>query len=83
MRKQWQKRFRSAQTAALWVLIILAELLISAIPAGIAAAILLPMGFKARGRFAIGGEWLLIALLYCVSYTAVHLWLCNKLFKEG
>lgn len=86
MQKQQCKRRgrykRKVQRLCAMTLVFLAELLVSAIPSGLAAAVLLPMGLKARGGFAIGAEWLVIALLYCATYTAVHFWLCNKLFEE-
>ncbi|MDE7243123.1 MAG: hypothetical protein K2O18_03985 [Oscillospiraceae bacterium] len=75
-----KKTRRRRKTWPVWVLIILAELLAAAIPAGIAAAFLLPVSFKARGEFGVGGEWLVILLLFCGAYTAIHRWFCNKLF---
>lgn len=78
------KRKKATRRAvALWAVVILAELVAAAIPAAAAAAILLPIGFKARGEAAFGVEWLIITLLYCASFTAIHYWFCNKIFEEG
>lgn len=78
------KRKKAIQrAAALWAVVILVELTAAAIPAAVAAAFLLPLGFKARGGAAFGVEWLIIAILYCAAFTAIHYWFCNKIFEEG
>ncbi len=85
MRKQRHKRRRRCRHRARWIfvwaLVILAELAIAAIPAG-AAAFLLPMGFKPRGGLGLIAERFIVLLLFCGTYTAVHYWLCRKLFEE-
>lgn len=76
-----KKALRKA--AALWAVVILAELAAAALPAIVAAAFLLPMGFEARGEAAFGVEWLFIAILFCAAFTAIHRWFCDKVFEEG
>lgn len=78
-RKKWYHRIIRA---ALWAVVILVELVLAAIPAAVAAMFLLPTGFKARGEAAFGVEWLIITLLFCATYTAIHYWFCRKIFEE-
>ncbi len=80
-KKKHHKARRIAAICSAWVLAILTELVVAAIPARAAAAFLLPMGYKERGGPGFGGEWIVIMLLFCGTYTAVHYWLCKKLFK--
>lgn len=79
-KKEASRSFRLAATLAIMLLV---ELAVSAIPAGILAAALIPLAEQERGYFAIGGEWLAVAATLCCTYCAVHLWLCKKLCKEG
>ena len=51
--------------------------------AGIAAAVFVPMARELRGYAAVGGEWLLVAFIFCGTYCAAHKWVCNKIFEEG
>lgn len=74
---------RNMRAAALWAVVILVELAAAAIPAAAAVAFLLPLGFKVRGEAAFGVEWLIITLLYCALFTAIHCWFCDKIFEEG
>ena len=69
--------------AEAWTLVFLMELLVAAIPAGIAAAVFVPMARELRGYAAVGGEWLLVAFIFCGTYCAAHKWVCNKIFEEG
>jgi hypothetical protein len=32
---------------------------------------------------AMGSEWLLIALVFCIAYCIIHRRVCNKIYKEG
>ena len=41
------------------------------------------MARELRGYAAVGGEWLLVALIFCGAYCATHKWVCNKIFEEG
>lgn len=74
---------RKLRVAAILAAMILTELVLAAIPAGIVAAALVPLAERERGYFAIGGEWLAVAITLCSAYCAVHLWLCKKLCEEG
>ena len=44
---------------------------------------LLPQAYTERGRMAFGGEWLVIALVFCVAFYAVHAEVCKTTEKEG
>ena len=78
-----QQRRRKVKMAEAWTLVFLMELFVAAIPAGIAAAVFVAMARELRGYAAVGGEWLLVALIFCGAYCATHKWVCNKIFEEG
>lgn len=85
-RTQVQRRHqhkRKEKVMKAWAFILLTELLVSAIPAGIAAAFLVPLAKEIRGYTAVGGEWLLIAVIFCGTYCVLHKWVCDKVFEEG
>ena len=48
-----------------------------------AAAILVPLAHKLRGYSAVGGEWLLIGVLFCGAFCIIHKQVCDKIFEEG
>lgn len=64
------------------LLAVLAELVAAAIPTAMVGVILIPIGYAERGYFGIGGEWLLIAIVFCAAYTAIHCQVCRRLLKE-
>lgn len=73
---------RKTQTMKAWIILSLFELLVASIIAGIAAAVLVPLATEMRGFAAVGGEWLLIAAVFCGSYGAAHKVVCNKIYWE-
>lgn len=81
--RRGRQRRRKVKMAEAWTLVFLMELLVAAIPAGIATAVFVPMARELRGYAAVGGEWLLIAFIFCGTYCAAHKWVCNKIFEEG
>lgn len=66
-----------------WTVLLAAELAISAIPAALVAAVLLPMALARRGGWTFGAEWLIIAAVFCLTFYAVHNTACDKLMEEG
>lgn len=58
------------------------ELAVAAAPAGIVAALLVPIGLRERGYWAIGGEWLLIAVIFIAAFAIIHNAVCNTLEEE-
>lgn len=74
-----KRRRNTRRIVAVWTALILAELVAAAAPAGIAAAVLVPIGYAARGCRAMGVEWFLIGAVYVAAYTAIHNTVCNKL----
>jgi hypothetical protein len=81
VRRRRQRR-RELKRIAAWTVIIAFELLMAAAPTAAAAAFLLPFAYKERGYFGIGGEWLMIAFIFCLAYTEVHKAICNRIFDE-
>ena len=66
-----------------WTLLGLIELAVAALPTAIAAVILVAITHAQRGYTAFGGEWLVIAAVFCVTFTIVHNRVCDELFKGG
>jgi len=66
----------------LWVLILVTELLLSAVPAALVAAELLPLAHAERGRMAFGGEWLAVVLVFGIAFYAIRTEVCNRTKKE-
>lgn len=77
-RKRRQKIYRALG----WVLVYVFELLMALGAASLVAAIALPAAYKDRGYFGIGGEWLLILLVFCLAYKKIHNRICNRIFEE-
>ena len=81
--KVFIKAKRLLKKVVIWGLILAAKLLLSAIPAAMVAVELLPQAYTERGRMAFGGEWLVIALVFCGAFYAVHAEVCKTTEKEG
>ena len=77
-----QKILAYCKPVIVWVLMLLAELLLSAIPAALIAAELLPLAYAERGRMAFGGEWLAIILVFCTMFYAIRTEIYNRTKKE-
>ena len=84
-RVEIQRRQRQARRTLIiaWTVLLAAELAISAIPAALAAAVLLPMALARRGGWAFGAEWLIIAAAFCLPFYAVHHLGWDQLMEEG
>lgn len=81
--KKRRRRNRKIQRVCAWTVLILFELLVSAVPTALTSAILLPLAYRERGYFGVGSEWLLIIAIFCITYSAFHNRICDKIFKEG
>lgn len=81
--RQRKKRKRKAQQIVAWTLIWAVELLAAAAQTALVAAIAIPVAFSQRGYFAIGGEWLLIAIAFCGAFFLIHKQVCDRIFEEG
>lgn len=77
-----RKRKAKIQRIAVWTLVYLFELLMSLVPTAVTAALILPYVYSERGGYGIGSEWLLILLVFCFAYRAVHNWICDRIFWE-
>lgn len=77
-----RKRKRKMQQIGAWTVLILFELVVSAVPAALIAAIALPFAYAERGYMGIGSEWLIITAVFCFTYNAVHKRICDRIFGE-
>lgn len=73
---------RKCRCALAWMVVIAVEVAIAAAPAALAGTLLIPLAYAERGYFAIGGEWLGIAFLFCASYALLHRKVCDLIFGE-
>ena len=81
--QQRKRRKRKTQQIMAWTLIWAVELLAAAAQTALVAAIAIPVAFSQRGYFAIGGEWLLIAITFCGAFCIIHKQVCDRIFEEG
>lgn len=63
-------------------MLILLELAAAAAPTIILAAFLLPFARRERGYAAMGSEWLILAVTFCITYSIVHRRICKKIFRQ-
>lgn len=73
---------RILKRIALRTLLVLIKLAISTSLAAGTAAVLVPLAYQERGYEAIGGEWILIVAVFCITYSILHKGLCSIIFKE-
>lgn len=66
----------------LHLMLLLADIASGAIAGGIIAAILLPVCRTARGYFAVGAEWFLIALAAFIGYSVFNTLVFNELLRK-
>lgn len=78
-----KRRKQSLRRTAAWTVLLTVELLAAGLQAAVAAAILVPLAYRLRGYSAVGGEWLLISILFCGAFFIIHKQVCDKIFEEG
>lgn len=81
--RQRKRRKRKVQKIAAWTFVWVVELLAAAAQTAVVAAIAIPVAFSQRGYFAVGGEWLLIAVAFCGAFCIIHKQVCDRIFEEG
>lgn len=81
-RRRKERARRRAKRLAAWTAFYGFELLVAAIPALVLAAVLIPATYDARGKAGMGGEWLAIGIVFWLAYTAVHKWVCKRIFEK-
>lgn len=82
-RKRQRRQRQSVRRAVAWAVVFAAELLAAGLQTAVAAAILVPVAYRLRGYSAVGGEWLLIGILFCGAFFIIHKQVCDKIFEEG
>lgn len=80
--RQRRKRRREIQRVLAWTLLVMFELLLAAVPTAITAAIIIPLVYWQRGYYGMGSEWILIIAVFCITYSAVHNRICDRIFEE-
>ncbi len=82
-RRKRRNRAKEWRRVGAWTLLGLVELAAAAFPTAILAVILVSLAHAQRGYMAFGGEWLVIAVAFCIIFTVVHNRVCDELFKGG
>lgn len=77
-----KRRKAKMQRALGWTLIFAFEFIVSAAPAAITAAFLIPMANASRHYPGVGGEWIAIMIVFCLVFKAVHERICDWIFEE-
>lgn len=78
-----KRRSRRAKQIAAWAIVFAVEILAAAAQAAVVGAFLIPAMNAYRDYRAFGGEWLLLAGLFCGAYFIIHNRVCDKIFEEG
>lgn len=78
-----KRRRQKLRRIGAWTILFLLEIAAAAVPAALAAAALLPWAQRERGYTAMGSEWLIISVVFCIAYCIIHRRICDKIFKEG
>lgn len=77
-----KRRKAKMQRASGWTLIFAFEFIVSAAPAAITAAILIPIANASRRYPGMGGEWIAIIFVFCFVFKTVHERICDWIFEE-
>ena len=78
-----KRRIRKIKRAAAWTVLIALELAMSAVPTVIMAAVAFPIAYAERGGAGIGGEWLLIIVVFCWTFGMIHNRVCDRIYGEA
>ena len=68
-RRRRRRQRQGIRRAAAWTVLFAVELLAAGLQAAVAAAILVPVAYRLRGYSAVGGEWLLIGILFTFYHS--------------
>lgn len=64
------------------IVLFIVELSVGLTFGGLSAALFIPFCIKARGYFAIGGEWAIIIFAGYASYSAINNWFFRRLSRR-
>lgn len=73
-----KRRIRKIKRTVAWAVLIAFELAAAAVPAVIMAAVAFPIAYAERGGAGIGGEWLLVIVVFCWVFGTIH----NRIYGE-
>ena len=77
-----KRRIRKIKRTVAWAVLIAFELAAAAVPAVIMAAAAFPIAYAERGGAGIGGEWLLIIVVFCWTFGMIHNRVCDRIYGE-
>ncbi|MEE0100783.1 MAG: hypothetical protein U0I48_03485 [Acutalibacteraceae bacterium] len=77
-----KRRIRKIKRAAAWAVLIAFELAAAAVPTVIMAAVAFPIAYAERGGAGIGGEWLLVTVVFCWAFGTIHNRICDRIYGE-
>lgn len=80
-RRRKQRKARVQRIVA-WTIILAIELAITAAPTALLAVLLIPIANAHRAYPGIGGEWVLIMLVFCIVFKAIHERTCDRIYGE-
>lgn len=77
-----KRRIRKIKRTVAWAVLIAFELAAAAVPAVIMAAVAFPIAYAERGGAGIGGEWLLVIVVFCWVFGTIHDRICDRIYGE-
>ena len=77
-----KRRIRKIKRTVAWAVLIAFELAAAAVPAVIMAAVAFPIAYAERGGAGLGGEWLLVIVVFCWVFGTIHNRICDRIYGE-
>lgn len=77
-----KRRIRKIKRTVAWAVLIAFELAAAAVPAVIMAAVAFPIAYAEKGGAGIGGEWLLVIVVFCWVFGTIHNRICDRIYGE-
>lgn len=77
-----KRRKAKVQRIVAWTIVISIELAVTAAPTALLAALLISIANAHRAYPGIGGEWVLIMVVFCVVFKTIHERTCDRIYGE-
>lgn len=81
LKRRRMRKQRRMQVIA-WVILDVGIGFLAMIPTAVIAMILVTLEMGIRGYFAVGGEWLMILMVFCYAYYVIRDGLCDRFLKK-
>ena len=83
MKKRKNSRLRKQiRYLSRWALVVIIETIMAAVPTALLAVIIVPLANASREHFDIGGEWLVLELVFYITFVIIHNKLCDAIYGK-